>query len=236
LIRGILLRRHKRFLADICLEDGSKITAHCANTGAMTGLALPGTPVALSRSIHPGRKYPHSWELSWSGGPSGEGGWVGINTARANTLVAEALAREAIPELAGHSEWRREVPVDLSSGGRLDFRSQTPHHPACWLEVKSVTLRQDGQARFPDAVTLRGRRHVESLRHLVARGERGVLLFLVQRSDCAAFGPAADIDPDYAKALRVAVAMGVEILVYACRVDIRALCLAHRMPLESLNS
>lgn len=195
LVPARLVRRYKRFLADMVLDDGTEITAHCANPGSMLALAEPGRRCWLSHDPNPQRKLAYSWELEET--PTG---CVGINTARANPLVAEALAQGAIPELARWPVVRREVAD--GSGSRLDFQLSAADGGVCWLEVKSVTLsRRPGLAEWPDARSARGLRHLESLSALASDGAAAALLFLVQRPDCGAFRVAADIDPAYARAL-----------------------------------
>lgn len=195
LIPARLVRRYKRFLADMLLEDGTAITAHCANPGSMLSLAEPGRRCWLSRNPDPKRKLGFSWEIEET-----PAGGVGINTARANQVVAEALAQGAIPELARWPVTRREVAD--GGGSRLDFQLSGPDGSRCWLEVKSVTLcRRAGLAEWPDSRSVRGLRHLESLTALAAGGTAAALLFLIQRPDCAAFRVAADIDPAYARAL-----------------------------------
>ncbi|CAE7207554.1 sfsA, partial [Symbiodinium microadriaticum] len=213
LIPGRLLKRYKRFLADVELEDGGVVVAHCANPGSMLGLAAPGSVVWLSPAQNPARKLRFSWELVDS-----EGALVGINTGRANSLVGEALDQGRIPALDASGRVRREVPYGARS--RVDFLLQKDGVKDCYLEVKSVTLkRSDGLAEFPDSVTARGARHLEELAAMVAGGHRAVLLFLVQRGDCREVGVARDIDPHYGEALDRARAQGVEVLCYSCEVS-----------------
>jgi sugar fermentation stimulation protein A len=213
LIPATLLRRYKRFLADMRLEDGSAITVHCANPGAMLSLAVAGRRCWLSRHAGAGRKLEYSWELEEA--PTG---CIGINTARANAVVAEALAAGAIPELAGWPIVRREVPDGDAS--RLDFHLSGTSGPDCWLEVKSVTMsRQPGLAEWPDARSSRGARHLEALSRLANAGAKATLLFLAQRTDCGAFRAAADIDPAYAAALSATDRAKVRILAYDCAVS-----------------
>ena len=196
LIPARLVRRYKRFLADMVLEDSTEITAHCANPGSMLALATPGHRCWLSHNPGPNRTLAFSGELEET--PSG---CVGLNTARANQIVAEALVAGAIPELRRWPIVRREA-VD-GAGSRLDFHLSAADGSICWLEVKSVTLsRTPGLAEWPDAKSARGLRHLEALSALAARGDTAVLLFLTQRSDCVDFRIAADIDPAYARALR----------------------------------
>lgn len=210
LIPARLLRRYKRFLADMQLADGSEIVAHCPNPGSMLGLAVPGTSCWLSRHQGTRRKLANGWELAELG-PA----LVGLNTGQANAIVAEALAAGRIAALQGYDEIRREVRVGAQS--RLDFLLTGGKQPDCYVEVKSVTLsRIPGLAEFPDARTSRGTRHLEELAGLAAAGQRTMLLFLVQRDDCSHVRCAADIDPVYAATLK-AVAGQIEIRAFACR-------------------
>jgi sugar fermentation stimulation protein A len=216
LVPGTLLRRYKRFLADVRLDSGEEITAHCPNPGSMLGLAEPGLPVWLSKSDDPKRKLAYGLELVDPGS-----GLVGVNTNRANALVAEALDAWVIPGLTGYASIRREVKYGANS--RIDFLMTSDIGPVCYLEVKSVTLKRDradpGLGEFPDAVTKRGAKHLDELATVAARGDRAVLLYLVQRSDCAAVTVAADIDPGYAEAIVRAAGAGVEIKAVACRLS-----------------
>jgi sugar fermentation stimulation protein A len=229
LIRGRLQRRYKRFLADITLDDGSEVVAHCANPGSMMGLAEPGAPVWLSPSRNPARKLKYSWELVEVPSDKGQA-LVGINTGRANALVAEGLEAGKVPELAGYAQRRAEVRYGAKS--RIDFLLEEPGRPACYVEVKSVTLkRQPGLAEFPDAVTARGTKHLGELAEMVRQGQRAVLFFLVQRGDCERVAAATDIDPAYAEALDRALAAGVEILCYQCNLSPAGIALDEGLPL-----
>jgi sugar fermentation stimulation protein A len=209
LLPARLLRRYKRFLADVEIEGGVQ-TAHCANPGSMLGLAEPGSRVWLSYSASQTRKHPLTWELV-----EARGALVGVNTALANRLAHEAIAAGRIPELAGYAEIRREVPYGEAS--RVDFRLAGPNRPPCYLEVKSVTMARAEAAEFPDSVTARGSRHLRELIAMRRQGARTVMLFLAQRGDCRRFAVAGDIDPAYAEGLDQAEAAGVEVLAYDCR-------------------
>jgi sugar fermentation stimulation protein A len=213
LIPATLLRRYKRFLADMEMADGKQITVHCANPGSMLSMAVAGRRCWLSHHTGTTRKLEHSWELEEA--PTG---CIGINTARANPVVAEALAAGAIPELAGWPIVRREVPDGDAS--RLDFHLSGGDAPDCWLEVKSVTMsREAGLAEWPDAKSSRGIRHLEALSRLAAAGAKATLLFLAQRPDCSLFRVASDIDPTYAAALAAVDRAKVRILAYDCAVS-----------------
>ncbi len=212
LAQGRLIRRYKRFLADVELDGGGIVTVHCANPGAMTGLAEPGMRVFLSRSANLKRKLPLSWELV-----EADGGLVGINTAHPNRLAEEAIRAGVIPELAGYASLRREVRYGRNS--RLDILLTDPDRGSAYVEVKNVhLLRRPGLAEFPDSVTARGARHLAELSAAAAAGHRAVMLFLVQRNDATRFGLARDIDPAYGAAFDRARAAGVEMLAYACRI------------------
>jgi len=216
---GRLIRRYQRFLADVLLDNGETVTAHCPNSGSMKGCNIPGSPVLLSISSNPKRKYPHTWELVTS-----DGVWAGINTSLPNRIVHAAIASGEIPELAGYGNIRPEVPYGTAS--RIDLLLTGPL-PPCYVEVKNVTMVEDGRALFPDAVTTRGQKHLRELMEVVRRGERGVIFFLVQRSDAASVAPADSIDPEYGRLLRQAVASGVEALAYRAVVtpdEIRVCC------------
>ncbi|MBF0446394.1 MAG: DNA/RNA nuclease SfsA [Magnetococcales bacterium] len=212
LIQGTLIRRYKRFLADIELENGQVVVAHCANTGSMTGLAEPGMQVRLSIANNPKRKLGYTWEMSFANST-----WVGINTGLTNRLVSEALEAKIIPQLTKYVNIRREVAFGKET--RLDFLLTDNNDSRCYVEVKSVTLQRCDHLAFPDAVTKRGTRHLQALMDVVACGDRAVLFFLAQRSDGAYFKPAGDIDPTYAKKLKEAIQSGVEVMAWQCRVE-----------------
>ncbi len=223
LIPGRLIRRYKRFLTDVKLDSGEKVLAHCPNSGSMLGCMEPGCKVMLSPARDPKRRTAYTWELSRM-----NGGWVGINTMLPNRLAALAAQRKVIKPFYGTREVRREVAVAPHT--RLDMVVERERGPL-YVEVKNVTLVVDGVARFPDAVTARGAKHLKTLMELKAAGQEVAMLYLVQRGDAASFGPARDIDPVYAELWDQARAVGVEILVLQARVTPQRICLERRLPL-----
>ena len=219
---GTLIRRYQRFLADILLS-GETVTAHCPNSGSMKGCAVPGSPVVLSLSDRPGRKYPYTWELIQV-----KGSWIGINTGITPALVREGIASGVVLELQGYSTIQPEV---RRGENRLDLLL-TGKPGNCWVEVKNVTMAENEQALFPDAVTVRGQKHLTELMDVVRNGERGVIFFVVQRGDCRSMAPAIHIDPRYSMLLREAVDCGVEALAYRAEVSPRGVTLTERLPVE----
>ena len=216
LIPGRLVKRYKRFLADVELEGGEIVTAHCANSGSMLSVKEPGSEVWLSPARNPDRKLRYTWELVKIGDT-----FVGINTALPNRIVEESIVAGKIPELKDYETLRREVKYGKNS--RIDILLEDPARPTCYVEVKSVTLKRglekNDPVEFPDSVTTRGAKHLVELSYMVAQGHRSVMVYLVQRQDGDAFTIAADIDPDYKAALDKAMAAGVEILCYQCTLD-----------------
>lgn len=212
LVQGTLIERYKRFFADVELANGEIVTAHCANTGAMTGLKDPGLEVWLSPANNPKRKLKWTWELARIGKSL-----VGINTQHPNKLVAEAISDGTIPELQGYSELKREVKYGTNS--RIDILLEEADKPPCYVEIKNVHLKRGEGAEFPDAVTTRGTKHLNELAEVVRNGGRAVMVYLVQREDCDTLALAADIDPTYVETFAAAHATGVEALVYACRIS-----------------
>lgn len=228
LIAGRLIRRYKRFLADVRLVSGEVITAHTANTGAMAGCSEPGSRVWLSLSENPKRKYPHSWEVV----EAAPGVLCGINTLLSNRLVEEAIAAGRVAELQGYAHIRREVPYG-NERSRIDLLlepADSVNVSPCYVEVKNVTLADDGVGLFPDAVTARGTKHLRELIGVVEQGARAVIFYCVQRNDCSAFRPADMIDPVYGKTLREALGQGVEALAYQAEVSTSDILLSKSMP------
>jgi len=230
LIPARLLRRYKRFLADVELADGSHLTVHCPNTGAMLGCDHPGARVWLSRSDNPRRRYPHTWEMV----EVEPRRIVGINTGRTNRLIEEALVSGVIKELAGFVALRREVRLS-EYRTRIDFLLEYRGSvPDCYLEVKNVTAAvSDRVALFPDAVSTRAVRHLEVLTELVAQGQRAALCYCAQRSDVDRVRPAVEIDPAYADALARARAAGVRVLAYGCRVEPDRIAVERRIDVQA---
>ncbi len=220
LLRGVLIRRYKRFLADVILPDGTAVTAHCPNPGSMMGLVAPDSEVWLSPARNPERKLRYTLELVRVADGVGES-LVAVNTGLANNLAEEAIGGGRIKALAGYHSIRREVRYGQNS--RIDLLLEADGRPPCYVEIKNVTLKRDqalpGVAEFPDAVTKRGAKHLRELQDMAAQGARAVMLYIVARQDCARFAVAEDIDPDYAAALAKATASGVEALCYGCRLS-----------------
>ena len=229
-----LIQRYKRFLADVTTGDDHTMTIHCANTGAMTGCAIPGSTVWYSTSDNPKRKYPHSWELVDT--PAGHR--ICVNTARANQLAVEAIQNGTIKELQGYDQLRTEVKYG-NENSRIDILLNSESGPHCYIEVKSVTLLQQGdfspdgestaagQGYFPDAVTTRGQKHLRELTEMAKNGSRAVLLFTVLHSGIEKVAPAHHIDANYSRLLKMAQEAGVEVLCYKaelCQHHIQLVC------------
>lgn len=234
LLRGTLIQRYKRFLADVTLDDGGTVTAHCPNPGSMMGLAAPGSEVWLSPARNPERKLRYTWELIRF-----EDRLVGINTGHPNKLVEEAIAGAAIPELGGYGNLRREVRYGENS--RIDLLLEDGGRPDCYVEVKNVTLKRGpegagaedgGAAEFPDSVTKRGAKHLKEMSNMVAAGNRSVMVYVVQREDCDHFRLADDIDPDYAEAFAAARSAGVEAICYRCKIAVDGIHIAAPLPIS----
>jgi sugar fermentation stimulation protein A len=226
LVSGRLIKRYKRFLADVTLDTGEVVTAHCANSGSMMGLKNEGARVWLSVSDNPKRKLKYSWELVEANGVL-----VGINTSYPNALVEEAILGGTITELAGYETLRREVKYGKNS--RIDILLEDDNRPKAYIEVKNVTLvREPGLAEFPDAVTARGAKHLSELADMVDEGHRAVMVYLVQYPGCERFKLARDIDPAYGEAFDEARKRGVEAVAYLCDISPQQIKPVRAIPIE----
>lgn len=227
LIPATLIRRYKRFLADVVLPDGSLVVAHCGNPGAMTGLKAEGLRVWVEPNDDPKRKLGYSWKLVELPG----GHWAGIDTNLPNPVVAEALAAQQIPEFAAYNKVRREVKYGKNS--RIDFLLTGEGLANCYLEVKAVTFhRTPGLAEFPDSVTERGTKHLGELIDMVAEGHRAVMLYVVHRTDCTRFKIAADVDANYARLFDKAREAGVEMLCFDTVISPQGVALSTELPID----
>jgi sugar fermentation stimulation protein A len=223
--KGTLIKRYKRFLADIELVSGKVITAHCPNSGSMLGLKEPGLPVCVSVASNPKRKLPYTLEMVKI-----QETWVGINTNWPNKLVAEGFYEQSFSDFSGYQNLRAEVKYGENT--RLDFLLTRENGAKAYVEVKNVTLKKGRQALFPDAVTIRGAKHLETLIQVVNSGHRAFLVFIVQRDDCEQVAPATHIDPHYSALLKQAVKKGVTCLCYQYTVTPEGIFLKRKMSLE----
>ena len=223
LVPGKLLRRYKRFLADVELSDGSVVIAHCTNSGSMKSCLEEGAPVYLSPVNDPKRKTKFTWEMIFMNGD-----WIGINTSHPNQIAYEAISQGKIPELSGYTDVKREVKFGDS---RFDVHAQNEKE-SCFVEVKNVTYKEGDYALFPDAVTTRGLKHLNTLKEAKAAGHRAVMLYIIQRGDVEIFALAKAIDPAYAQGLKDAFSAGVEILPYQAKVSPEQITLSRKLPFE----
>ena len=223
LVHGRLIRRYKRFLADVKLDDGTEVVAHCTNSGSMKSCIEEGAEVYLTPVNDPKRKTKFTWEMIKINGD-----WVGIHTGHPNKLAFDAISEGSIPELNGYVHVKREVKYGDS---RFDVYAENETEK-CFIEVKNVSMKVGKYARFPDAVTTRGQKHLKTLMQVKAEGIRAVMLYIVQRSDVEIFAPAVEIDPDYAKALREAIKVGVEVIVMQAEVTPEKIELIKKLPFE----
>lgn len=228
LIRGTLIQRYKRFLADVQLDSGETVTAHCANSGSMLGLKDAGNIVWLAPQTNPKAKLKYKWELV-----EVDGTLVGINTFHPNGLVQDAINDGTISELEGYNALRREMKYGQNSRIDIFLSESTLGDRDCYVEVKSVTLsRKKGIAEFPDSVTVRGTKHLQELSQMVADGHRAIMVYLIQRNDCTEFRVAADIDPTYAATLDTALSNGVEAVCYGCNLTSKEIIVRQRIPIR----
>lgn len=230
LVRGRLIKRYKRFLADVKLDDGTMITCTCPNTGSMLGLTEPGSIVWLSESDSPTRKYRHTWEMIENDAGAGQT-LVCINTHLPNKLVTEAIEAGKISPLKGYQSLKREQKYGANS--RIDILLDDDDRGRAYVEIKNVHLmREAGLAEFPDSVTERGAKHLAELSEMVRGGHRAVMLYLVQRADANSFNLASDIDPNYAAAFKLAKAAGVEALAYRCQLSPEEIVIDRKIPVR----
>ena len=230
LVRGTLVKRYKRFLADVLLDSGEAITAACPNTGSMLGLNEPGNAVWLSRSESPTRKYPHTWELV----DIPDRGLVGINTSHPNQIVRDAISQQRIGALSGYSSLRSEIKYGQNS--RIDLLLEDTNRPPCYVEVKNVHLfRKPGLAEFPDCVTERGTKHLVELANMVKAGARAVMVYLIQCDKPSRFGLADDKDPVYFNQFKTARLSGVEALALTCHVSTREISFYQEIPIVDMR-
>lgn len=223
LVHGKLIKRYKRFLADVVLDDGRVVTAHCTNSGTMKSCLEEGAEVFLTPVNDPKRKTRFTWEMIKI-----NGSWVGINTGNPNVLAFDAIKNNQIPGLSGYSKVKREVKFGDS---RFDVYAENKSEQ-CFVEVKNVTLKEGKYALFPDAVTTRGQKHLKTLIEVKKSGRRAVMLYVIQRTDVEVFGPAKAIDPEYAKALKQAVAAGVEVFAMQAKVSPAEIEFVAKLPVE----
>jgi sugar fermentation stimulation protein A len=225
LIQGKLVRRYKRFLADIELADGKLVTAHCPNSGRMKFCSEPGRRVYISTHNNPKRKLKYTWELIEM--PTS---LVGVNTLVPNRLVYQSIKSNAVPSLWGYDSIRKEAVVNPHC--RLDLLLENEEHENCWVEIKNSTMVEDGNASFPDAVTARGLKHLVEMEKLLKQGDRCVMFYRIQRMDATTFNPADEIDPAYGRELRKATQKGLEVLVYDVSIDLSTIRLNRRIPYQ----
>ena len=222
LTEAIILKRYKRFLADVQLGE-KLITIHVPNTGSMTSCWAPEWKCAISLSKNPDRKMSYTLEYTHNGES-----WIGVNTANANKLTKDWLEQAQIPELLGY---KKIIPEKKIGASRIDFYlDEHPEKPSCFVEVKSVTLKDEGAAKFPDAISERGQKHLIELMELKKKGYRAVMLYVVQREDVDLMKPASSIDPRYAGLLKEAIGVGVEVLVYQCHLNLGEITLRRALP------
>ena len=225
LVSATLLKRYKRFLADVKLETGETVTVHCPNTGSMAGCCEAGRKVYLSVHDNPKRKYKYTWELIAM--PTS---LVGVNTMVPNRLVAKSIEQRLISEVAQYRNVTREVKIGEHS--RIDLLLTGSSGERCYVEIKNCTLVNEGVAQFPDAVTTRGLRHIIELEKFVEAGHRCIMFYFIQRMDARVFRPADHIDPNYGGRLRQAAAKGVEVIAYDVRISLHGIELNHKIPCE----
>lgn len=225
LIPATLVKRYKRFLADATLDCGTTITAHCPNTGSMKSCGSPGDRIYLSHHSSPKRKLAYTWELTET-----NGGYIGINTHRPNKIVLDAIKQDLIPELTGYTKISTEVRY--GEGSRIDILLESNESPACYVEIKNVTLLTENQVIFPDAVSQRGLKHLKELIKQKSTGNRAVMFYLINRPEGHEFRPAKEIDPQYSNTLKIAHEAGVEILIYRSSNSLSNTKISEKIPID----
>lgn len=219
LIKATLVKRYKRFLADIILENGEEVTCHCPNTGSMKSCGAQGDTIYVLPSSDPKRKLKYTWEYTQT-----KGGFIGINTQRPNRIVEDAIVNNIIPELQGYSTIKREQKYGNNS--KIDLLLEAKGKTSCYVEIKNVTLLEDNTLLFPDAITVRGQKHLKELISIKERGYRAVMFYLINRPDGKNFRPAEEIDPEYAKLFEKAKDAGVEIFEYRAKSTLSGMSIA----------
>ena len=225
LTKATLIRRYKRFLADAALNDGTVVTAHCPNTGSMNTCGAPQDTIYLLHSDDKKRKLSYTWELTET-----EGGFIGINTHRPNRIVEDAIARDAIPELLGYANMKREVKYGTNS--KIDLLLTDPEKKPCYVEIKNVTLLEGPALMFPDAVSVRAQKHLKELEKAAQQGKRSVIFFLCNRPEGKYVDAAKHIDPKYAEALDRAISNGVEAICYRVDANLKRLTIGESVPIK----
>lgn len=223
LVHGTLIKRYKRFLADVKLDDGSVVVAHCTNSGSMKSCLEDGAEVYLSPVNDSTRKTKFTWEMIKI-----KDDWVGINTGNPNKIAFEAVREGKLAKLPQYKSVTREV---VFGDSRFDLFAENETEK-CFIEVKNVSLKEGKYALFPDSITTRGQKHLKTLMEVKAAGMRAVMLYIVQRSDVEVFAPAENIDPEYAKALKLAVTAGVEVIAVVAKVDPEKIEISHQLPIK----
>ncbi len=228
LIEGKLIKRYKRFFADVELANGDVVTAHCPNTGSMKSCGQPGDTVFVLHAPSPTRKLAYTWELTKT-----SRGFVGVNTARPNHVVAKAIENGKIAELLAYPDLKQEVKYGVNS--RIDILLSCPDKGQCYVEVKNTTLLEGDLVLFPDSVSARGLKHLQELSLMVKEGHRAVMFYLVNRAEGSYFTPASQIDPAYSKGLSEALKAGVEILAYRATHSLSGISIGEALPLKEWN-
>jgi sugar fermentation stimulation protein A len=226
-LQGTLVRRYKRFLADVRLENGDVITVHVPNSGSMKSCSEPSRPVVLTDSENPSRKLRYTLEMIRMGRS-----WVGVHSALSNQIIAQFIGQGAIEELTGYGDIKREVRYGTQNKSRVDLVLSEPERPPCFVEIKHSTMRVEQHAAFPDAVSERAQKHIREMMHVVEQGHRAVMFIVIGRADCTRFRPADEIDPNYGKLLREGIEAGLEVIPYQLKFSPTRVTLGSRLPMD----